>query len=388
MAPYERCAGYVLLRELGQDALGAVHRAGHLEGGAIDRLVLLRKLRAEGVAAAAIEQAAAAREQLSRRVRTPYLAELVELGTCGGEAFAAYDYQAGVTARQLLTLADDRLSPLAPDLAAVIADRAAQALMALWAAGEPGHGLFVPELIWISTEGEIRLLGAEAAPALRRAAGHPHLRPFVAPEALEGGAPVEADEVWSLGALLAALLTGVAPEPDDDGAWLARAVLAEDGAPLPEPIAELLGRSLVSRPQRLARVEAWHQALARALELVGWRTAPFQLAVYMHTLLKNEMKREPAELERERQEALGGGAAVAAGAVAEALPPVGRPAAEPWRGRPAPEARPATAAPAEGPRLFGGLGREEEPEERAGGRRWLPWAALGALAIAGATAYL
>ena len=382
MAPYERCAGFVLLRELGRDALGSVHRAGHLTGGAIDRLVLLRKLRIEDLPATAIADTAARREALSRSVRTPYLGELVELGTCAGEAFAAYDYQSGVTGRQLLGLADDRLSPLAPDLAVVIVDRVAQALTALWTMGGAGHGLMVPELVWISTEGEVRLLGAEAGPALRRAAGHPDLVPFVAPEARAGDAVSEADEVWALGALLAALLTGGAPEPDSGGAWLARAALAEDGSPLPEPIAELLGRSLVPRPQRLARVEAWHQGLTRALELVGWRPASFELAVYMHSLLKSEMKRETAELERERDEALGPvvpgvtGVAAPEAVAATALPPLARAAAN---GR---AARPGAAAS----RPAGPSGPAEETEERRR-RSWLPWAAAAGLAIAGGAAW-
>ena len=54
------------------------------------------------------------------------------------------------------------------------------------------HGFVVPHLVMISNEGETRLLGFEVAPGLRDlAAGgwqDDALRPYLAPEALAGGA--------------------------------------------------------------------------------------------------------------------------------------------------------------------------------------------------------
>lgn len=375
---YERCGSYVLLRELGLDPLGPTYRAGHVTGQSIDRLVLLRRLAIPGLDAAALARTVAERRDLPRRTRSPFLADLVEAGSCAGQPFLAYDYQPGLTAARLLAVADEKLTPLPPDLAAVIADRAAQALIALHAV-ELGHGLLVPQLLWVSSEGEVRLLGSEAGPVLRSAARRSGpFAPFLSPEARAGERPRESDDVWSLGALLAALLTGSAPEsPDDDGKWLATARLPEDDTPLPEPLAELLHRTLAPRPRRLARVEAWHQALGRALELVGWRTAPFQLAVYMHNLLKSEFAREPKEVEQEREEALRPAPApapAAAPASAHALP------------SPPPGSRPPAAPPA-GPRLLSALGNDGD--EGPGRRSWLPLGiAAGVLLLGGAGLFL
>ena len=97
------------------------------------------------------------------------------------------------------------MTPPAPDLAAVIVERSAQALVALHAAGLD-HGMVVPELVWISTEGEVRLHGAEAGPTLRRpASGLGDLAPYLAPEVRAGETPSAADEVWSLAAYHTAL---------------------------------------------------------------------------------------------------------------------------------------------------------------------------------------
>jgi protein TonB len=326
-APYQRHGSYVLLRELAQDDLGSIHRAGLVTGGSIGDLVLFRRLPAQVVRA--VETAIDSRRDLSGQLRSPFLGELRDGGTADGAPFLAYEYRPGVTGAQLLSLADQRMSPLAPELATVVADRAAQALLAVWGA-RSGPALLVPELLWISTEGEVRLLGVEAAPGLRAlAAGLPALSPYLAPEARGGDGPaVEADEVWALGALLTALLTGKAPpsDPDEGGVWLANAMLAEDEVPLPEPLADLLGRTLVPRSQRLAKIEAWQKALSRAVEMIGWRTSPFQLAVFMHSLCKAEMAREPRDVERERAEALRPRAEASAAATS---PPPQPPAAAP-----------------------------------------------------------
>jgi protein TonB len=387
---YERCGSYVLLRELASEALGPTYRAGHVSGHAVDRVVLLRRLAAPGVETSVLLREVEARRDLPQRTRSPFVPDLVEAGSCNGQPFLAYDYQPGLSAGALLATANDRLTPLPPDLGAVIADRAAQTLLALHGAGL-GQTLVVPELLWVSSEGDVRLHGAEAGVVLRGVAGRlPALAPFLSLEARTGERPRESDDVWSLGMLLATLLTGKVPaSPDPDGAWLATAMLPDDEGPLPEPLAELLGRSLAPRPRRLAKVEAWHQALGRALELVGWRSTPFQLAVFMHNLLKSELAREPQELEREREEALRPSRAGHAPPPAASAPVAGAsttPHAVIPQAAPAPVAPRATPPAPAGPRLLSALGREES--DGPGRRSWAPLGiAAGILLLVGGGLY-
>jgi TonB family protein len=382
----DQFGNYLLLKRLGEDALGETYRAGRIAKGALERVVLLRVMNGQGFDGERIARALQARSALAQALKSPNIGQAIDVGQVRGVPYVAYDYVSGRSLAQLLEQAGRRSNPMPIDHALLIAERVALALAVAFEVkvGDERvqHGFVTPHLVQVTNEGEVKLVGFEASTGLRESAAHPLIKQaigrYLAPESLAGQAPARADDVYSLGALLFEMLTGqLVPmmPPGCHGAILDQVVAAAEGTHLPAELAALLKRTLCPRDQRVADVVAWHKALAKLMADGGYGATTFNLAFFLHSLFRDEIDRESRELDSEKSQA----AAMIAATMTPTAP------------APAPMAAAASAVRGSGPiRDESAVLREEYglPKSQGGNKNVLIAAGVGAVAVLGVVGYL
>jgi TonB family protein len=310
--PFERLGSYILFKRLDTYALGEIWRAARIEGGSISPLVALHKLTggdrdalAESAAAAAafISQLGGATVVKSQRI------ELVD-----GIPLVSHEYGAGRSLRHIVDRARAAApapQPIPTDQAIGITERLTASLDYLSGMKIDGkrltHGALIPHFVWIVEDGDVRVAGQQLAKGfLKSIEKNPgvarELGVWVAPEIRSGGEPTKASDVYSAGAIFFLLLTGQEP-PDSTASLegvLGTAKLAQGGEPLPPEIAAVLRRSLAPTPaDRYPGAAEMHEAVAKLLEMGRYAPTTFNLAFYLHTLLRKEMEGEAVESEKE-----------------------------------------------------------------------------------------
>ncbi len=380
----EEFGSYLLLKKLTEDALGETFRAGKVGDGGMEQVVLLRVLNGKGMDGDKLWAKVSGRAAVQQALKSPNIGGGVDLGRVRNYAYAAYDYISGKNLAVLFAQAAKQGSPIPADHAMLIAERISLALASAYESRVADerilHGFVVPHLVMISNEGEARLLGFELAPGLRElAAGgwrDAELTPYLSPETLAGQPLSRADDVWSLGALLLEMLTGERLAGGDPGAAIDAAVVANEGTPLPAPLAALLKKSLVPRGERIADAVTWHKAISKLMIEGHYSPTTFNLAFFMHNLFRDEIERESEEIQAEKRYA------------ASAPPPSAAPAAV---------ARPAAAAAAAAAGRQAADGREKagvreatlpgvaaaKPAAGGGKGVWIAIAAALAIAVLG-----
>jgi TonB family protein len=307
----EEFGKYLLLKKLTEDPLGETFRAGRVGAEGMEQVVLLRVFNGRGLDGERLWSKISGRASIQAILKSPNIGNGVDLGRVRSFPYAAYDYISGKNLATLFAQAARQHSPIPTDHALLIAERIA---LALAAAHENRlqdervlHGFVVPHLVMISNEGETRLLGFEVAPGLRDQVGgwqDDSIRPYLSPEILTGAPLVKSDDVYSLGAVLFELLTGdrlPAAPPEGHGARIDGVLLANEGTPLPAPVAALLKKSLVPREQRIADAVTWHKTLSKLMIDGHFSPTTFNLAFFMHNLFRDEIERENQEIQAEKK---------------------------------------------------------------------------------------
>lgn len=311
----DQFGNYLLLKKLSEDALGETFRAGRLGKQGVERVILLRVFNGQGLDGERLVQRIQSRAPLQQALKSPNLALGLDLGQVRGVPYVAYDYISGKTLAQLLEQSAKKHSPIPLDHALLMTERIALGLAVAYETriGDERvqHGFLSPQLVIVSNEGELRLLGFEASSGLREAANHPLIKQsagrYLAPEVLAGAPPSKSDDVYSLGAILFELLTGKALPVSTAGGQAAlvdQAVIAADGGNLHPELANLLKRSLVAREQRIGDAVTWHKTLAKMMFDGQYNPTTFNLAFFMHNLFREEIERETQELEIEKTTAI------------------------------------------------------------------------------------
>ncbi|HUP41962.1 MAG TPA: hypothetical protein VM599_02010, partial [Thermoanaerobaculia bacterium] len=305
----EEFGKYLLLKKLSEDPLGETFRAGLAGQRGLEQVVLLRVLNGPGLDAERLWSALAGRKDVQVALKSPNIGNGVDAGRVRGVPYVAYDYISGKDLASLTAQARKEGSAFPTDHALLVADRIGLALTAAYETRHGGervvHGMVTPHLVMVSNEGETRLLGFEAGPALaaQAAALSPDVQRYVAPEVRAGAAPGRGSDVFSLGAILYELLTGkglsVAPA-GDFRTVLAEARLGAENKPVPHQLAALLARSLAPPEERIPDPSSWHKALSRLLAEGGYNATTFNLAFFMHNLFRDEIERESKEIEAEK----------------------------------------------------------------------------------------
>lgn len=306
---------YLLLKKLTEDAFGETFRAGKIGRQALERVVHLRVYNGPGLDPDRVAKTIQARGGLAQHLKSPNIANAVDSGQVRGVPYVAYDYLSGRTLAQLAEQAVKRGQPIPLDHALLISERIAAGLAVAQETRfndeRVTHGMLTPHQVMVSHEGELRLTGFEAAPALRASASHPVVKQaigrYLAPEALSGQPAGKNDDIYSLAAILVEMLTGQpvpAMPPAGFGMMIDQAVIAADGGNIHPDLAALLKRSLCVREERVGDVVAWHKSLAKLMADGQYNPTTFNLAFYLHSLFRDEIERETQELETERTQAI------------------------------------------------------------------------------------
>ncbi len=340
---YDVFGRYLLFRRLEKGALSELWRAGRVDGDRVGGTVALRRF--TGGDLPALREAALAARGVVRKIEGTTVVREQVVDVAEGTPFIAHDYPGG---RTLHGIADLALSPgggqpIPVDQALGIAERLAASMQMLGGIRLEGsrlvHGALIPQLVWISEEGEVRVAGQHLSrgiiASLRDPAVREEIGAFLAPEVRDGAAPTPQADVWSIGAAVHLMLFGKAPATPEDVPDFREARLLYDDEPVPDDVRPILEQTLAKDPaRRFAGPEPLHQALAR-LVAGGYASSTFNLAFYLHTVLKGEIEQETNERKREADADVAASLARKEEETARAAPP---PEPEP----PPPPARPAT----------------------------------------------
>jgi TonB family protein len=309
MTPQE-LGPYLLLRKLSENALCETYRAGQRSGQEVERVVLLYFFNTDPSDAQWLAETAHAGRRALSGLESPSVPAAVDSGEIAGTAYLTYDYIPGRSLEIFLEKARALESAIPIEHALLITDRIAQGLQAAWDHESRAlHGFVVPQLVMLSNEGDVQLLGLEVASRLRKLLAEETVRAemgrYLAPEVVPEGQPSTTDDVFSLGAILFELVTG--RELPADGESLAEAITQArtlDGQALPATIVELLRTSLTTSFGR-SDLKSWRSQLSGLLTSGEFDANAFNLALFLHTLFGSE-------IESEDEEALGEGALLGA----------------------------------------------------------------------------
>jgi TonB family protein len=334
--PYEQFGPYILFKKLESDALSELWRAAKVEGGSLGPVVALRRFTG-GNREALVSAAYASRGVVSQLSGTSFVKNQV-IDAVGNVAYIAHDYAGGRSLRHIADRARGAAgtspNPIPLDQAIVIAEKVALSLATTEDyrvdGGRLSHGALIPQLIWITDDGEIRVagqgLGSGLVASLKDSKVAAELGRWVAPEMQQSGVATKASEVFSMGALFYLLVTGVEPPDATTASAFMQAVGAAKtpaGTPIPDDIRAIVNKSLTIDPSmRYASAADMKQAISALAHGGKYSATTFNLAFYVSNLLKKELDGEGIDRDRESKVNVAAYAEAAAPAAAGSAAPM------------------------------------------------------------------
>lgn len=317
--PYEQFGPYILFKKLEADALGDLWRAGRIDGSQLGPTMAVRRMTG-GTREAVTASAHAVAQILPLLSGTSFVRDQ-RAGVIDGIPFLAWDYAGGRSLRHIIDRArggkDVAPNPLPLDQAIVIAEKVALSLATMadlrdTSGGRLFHGALVPQFIWISDDGEIRVAGQQLGGGLVASLRDPNLQAdigrYFSPEYRASARVEKHTDVYSMGAILFLLVTG--QEPPDAATASAfgaavRAAKTMTGTPVPDDIRVILDKSFNLDPSmRYASIGDMKQAITALANSGKYSATTFNLAFYLSHLLKKEMESETADREKESKVAV------------------------------------------------------------------------------------
>jgi TonB family protein len=335
--PYEQFGPFILFKKLEADALGDLWRAGRVDGGQLGPIMAVRRL--IGGNRAALVQSAAEANQLVPLLSGTTFAKDQTIDVANGVPFVAHEYLGGRSLRHIVDRARGGAgmtpNPIPLDQAIVVAEKIALSLATTadlrYLGNRLAHGALIPQFVWITDEGEIRVAGQQLGKGLiaslqdAKVAGE--LGRYFAAEYRASGEISKTTDVYSLGAVLYLLVTGNEPPDAVTGSAFAqtlRAAKTFSGQPLPEDIRAIIEKSLAIDPNaRYASIGDMKQVLSSLVHGGNYSASTFNLAFYLSNLLKKELEGEALDRERESKVNAAAYAEVAAAAPTGATPTSG-----------------------------------------------------------------
>ncbi len=228
---------YLIERELARGGMGIVYLARH---GSLDRRVALKTLPA--ASSPLVRERFAIEARAVARLRHPHIIRIHDVGREGDRPFFAMDLIAGGSLASRL-----RDGALDPRRAALLAAKLARALAWAHAAGVI-HRDLKPANVLLDGEGEpilsdFGLARIDDLPGPTRSGEVMGTPAFMPPEQADGAAVDARSDVYSLGATLYAMLTGVAPFRGETSIEIYHKLLSREPVP-PSRLSEGLPRDL------------------------------------------------------------------------------------------------------------------------------------------------
>lgn len=259
-------ARYQVLNRIGQGGQGRVFRGRDLHTGGTVAIKLLEDSSPEAVARFAQEG------RLAARIRDPHLLAALHFGLSGKQRYIIYDYLDGVA--PMTTLQERR--DLDPFVVCALARQLLGALDALHKAGVAHLDLAPANCLWRERSTgnfEAFLVDLGSAAATIPVTGGPRRSSepvgsayYMAPEMLEGGLVDHRADLWSLGALMYRLLTGVlVVDSDDEDEPIEVAPPAVIDPKIPAAISDLVMVALARVEHRFPSAVAMMAAIDAAL---------------------------------------------------------------------------------------------------------------------------
>ena len=313
--PYEQFGTFILFKKLDTDSLGDLWRAAHVEGSALGPMLALRRM--SGGNRAAMTQAASEANQLVPLLSGTTFAKEQMIDIANGIPFVAHEYAGGRSLRHIVDRArgdgGTTPNPVPLDQAIVIAEKIALSLATTadlrYLGNRLAHGALIPQFVWITDEGEIRVSGQQLGKGLiasfSDAKVASELGRYFPAEYRSSGEISKTTDVYSLGAIIYLLVTGNEP-PDAVTAsaftQTIRAARTFSGQPLPDDLRTIMEKSLAIDPNaRYASIGDMKQVLSALVHGGNYSASTFNLAFYLSNLLKKEHEGEPIEIEKEQK---------------------------------------------------------------------------------------
>jgi TolB-like protein/Flp pilus assembly protein TadD len=262
MMATERISRYELLADLHHDIYGSVHRARDLSN---QRIVALRLVPAGSVPSGQAGQRFIQDSLAAAGVDHPAVADVFGVEEADHKILVAYEYVEG----EPLSAMMGRLSTVE------IRDIFFQILEGLDAAHRQGvtHGCLSPRSVILGNDGRVKITSfglGRLVEATAPTAADPDLLAYLSPETLQGREIDQRTDLWSAGAILYEMCTGIAPFRGPDVPSLAFSILnseppnlVADSAELPVDIKVIVRRMLRvdpgERPSSAREVLAAHR---------------------------------------------------------------------------------------------------------------------------------
>ena len=311
--PYEQFGQFVLFKKLESDALTDLWRAARIEQNAMGSTIALRRFHA-GNREALVAAANNAKNAVPLLTGTSF-AKSQTIDVIDNTPFIAHDYAGGRSLYHVVERArggnGHTPNPIPIDLAVVIAEKVALSLATMsdlrYGGERMMHGALVPQFVWISDDGEIRVAGQMLGPgvvaSLRDTKIGAEFGRYFSPEYQSTGTPSASSEIYALGAILYLVVTGHEPPgPVSGSAFMLtiKSARTMNGSAIPNDIRAIIEKSLViDRAARYQTVAEMKQELSALVHGGKYPATTFNLAFYVSNLLKKELEGETIDRERE-----------------------------------------------------------------------------------------
>jgi hypothetical protein len=280
---------FLLVSQLGDDALGSVYRALHTGDG---RFVRLRLLQSPELAPRAV--LAAAREELERA------SEPIErhrgLRISDGIPYLVWPETSGWTLDFVLARSRAGGWAMPVEFALSIAEGAAAQIEKMRLSSPSSsprfHGALWPGFVHITSDADVRVegfgLSSAILPGLSRSRMWRDFAPYLPSEARQTGRADETTDVYSIGVLLLELVSGRRACADIPPArWRADDEFSQE-------VSLLLRFALGHRCERFASVVELRSSLRELIAACPFEPSPADLALFLYDLLNPESRILPA----------------------------------------------------------------------------------------------
>jgi len=303
---YRSFGSFILFKEILADELGHLYRAAEISKTDIKRTVFLRLFDSPSLAGAELANCIEPSNRIAGILHAANVAHHSLFFKEGDTVGMAWDYLPAQPLSLIFHKVATEGFPVPVDNALLVLEKLSLGLSAGMAVELEGkslaHGFLHPSLIVITTDGEAIISGFGMATDLlgvlddsESASG---CLPYLAPEVQLTRTASKRADVYSLGAILYQLLTGVAlPEKvEERGQALEQATLSYDGEPIPADIMALLNKTLAPRPEdRFSSASDFKKDLDQLLYGGAYSPTTFNLALFMDRLFRTEAEIEEKE---------------------------------------------------------------------------------------------